>query len=189
METVDSVIAVFADHDAANSAVTKLTKSDFATENLSVLGKESLEHDISGFYRVGDRIKFWGLRGAFWGGLWGVFSGGIFIAVPVAGHLIVLGYLATVAIAAIESAAVAGGVGALGAGMLYYLGLPEDTILHYEATLDTGHFLVMAHGGKMEMERAKTILLTARPIQLDVHEYTPKISRALADEPHKRLAG
>jgi hypothetical protein len=30
-----------------------------------------------GFYNAGDRIKFWGARSAFWGGLWGLFLGGL----------------------------------------------------------------------------------------------------------------
>ena len=46
-----------------------------------------------GFYNAGDRIKFWGTRG-----LWGMFFGGLFLAIPVVGHVVVLGYLASMAI-------------------------------------------------------------------------------------------
>ena len=36
---VDSVIAVFADHNAAETAVKKLTTAGFEMKNLSVVGK------------------------------------------------------------------------------------------------------------------------------------------------------
>ena len=39
MEKTDTVIAVFADHQAAESAVKKLAASGFEMKNLSVVGK------------------------------------------------------------------------------------------------------------------------------------------------------
>ena len=49
-------------------------------------------------------MKFWGKRGAFWGGLWGWLFGGVFMFVPVVGHVVVLGYLASMVIPAVEGA-------------------------------------------------------------------------------------
>ena len=63
-------------------------------------------------------MKFWGTRGAFWGGFWGLLFGGLFMTIPVVGHVVVLGYLATVALAGIENAIVVGGLSALGAALL-----------------------------------------------------------------------
>src|SRR6202041_3744406 len=105
MKASDSVIAVFADHHAAEMAIKKLTAAGFEMKNLSVVGKGyHTEEKVVGFYSAGDRIKFWGTRGAFWGGFWGLFLGGLFITVPVVGQVFVLGYLATIAITAIEGA-------------------------------------------------------------------------------------
>jgi hypothetical protein len=73
METTDTVIAVFEDHSAADSAVKKLTAAGFEMKNLSVVGKGfHSDEKVIGFYNTGDRVKFWGTRGAFWGGLWGL---------------------------------------------------------------------------------------------------------------------
>ena len=48
-------------------------------KNLSVVGKGyHTDEKVVGFYNTGDRIKFWGTRGAFWGGFWGLFFGGLF---------------------------------------------------------------------------------------------------------------
>ena len=110
MEKADTVIAVFADHKAAETAVKKLTAAGFEMKNLSVVGKGyHTDEKVVGFYNAGDRIKFWGTRGAFWGGLWGMFFGGLFLTIPVVGHVVVLGYLASMAIYGIENAIVVGG--------------------------------------------------------------------------------
>jgi hypothetical protein len=169
MENTDTVVAVFADHQAAEAAVKKLTASGFEMKNLSVVGKGyHTEEKVVGFYSTGDRIKFWGTRGAFWGGFWGLFFGGLFLTIPVVGHVVVLGYLATVAVYAIENAALVGGLSALGAA-LYSIGVPKNSVLQYEADLKADSFLVMAHGTAGEMARAKTILGTANPSRLDFH--------------------
>ena len=169
METADTVIAVFSDHHAAETAVKKLTAAGFEMKHLSVVGKGyHSEEKVVGFYNIGDRVRFWGKRGAFWGGLWGLFFGGLFMAVPVVGHVIVLGYLATVAFSAVESAVIVGGLSALGAA-LYSIGVPKDSVIQYEAAVKADNFLVMAHGTAAEMARAKAILGTANPSRLDVH--------------------
>jgi hypothetical protein len=172
MENVGSVVAVFPDHEAAEAAVKKLTSASFEMKNLSVVGKGyHTEEKVVGFYNIGDRIKFWGKRGAFWGGFWGLFLGGLFMTIPVVGHVVILGYLATVAISGIENAVVVGGLSALGAA-LYSIGIPKDSVLQYETALTADNFLVMAHGTTVEMARAKAILGTANPSRVDVHSGT-----------------
>jgi hypothetical protein len=165
----DSVVAVFADHNAAELAVKKLTTAGFEMKNLSVVGKGyQTDEKVVGFYNMGDRIKFWGKRGAFWGGFWGLFLGGLFMTIPVVGHVVVLGYLATILVAGIENAVIVGGLSALGAA-LYSIGIPKDSVIQYETALKADSFLVMAHGTNEEMTRAKTILGAANPSQLNVH--------------------
>jgi len=168
MKAPDSVIAVFADHPAAEAAVKKLTAAGFDMKNLSVVGKGyHTDEKVVGFYNTGDRVKFWGTRGAFWGGFWGLFFGGLFMAIPFVGHVVVLGYLATIAIAGIENAVIVGGLSALGAA-LYSIGVPKDSVIQYETAVKADGFLVMAHGSAEEMARAKAILGEAKPSQLDV---------------------
>jgi hypothetical protein len=169
MEQTDTMIAVFPDHDAAEGAVKKLAQAGFDMKSLSVVGKGyHTDEKIVGFYNVGDRIKFWGKQGAFWGGLWGLFFGGLFITVPAVGSVAVLGYLAAVMITAIENAVVVGGLSALGAA-LYSIGVPKDSVIQYETALKADSFLLMAHGPAAEVNRAKSILATMSPSRLDVH--------------------
>lgn len=167
-EKVDSVVAVYADHNAAEDAIKKLAASGFETKNLSVVGKGyHTEEKVVGFYNTGDRVKFWGSRGAFWGGFWGLFFGGLFMTVPVVGHVVVLGYLASVAAAGIENAVVVGGLSALGAA-LYSLGIPKNSVLEYETAIKADDFLVLAHGSADEMARAKSILAATNPKRIDL---------------------
>jgi hypothetical protein len=169
MEKTDTVIAVFADHPAAEAAVKKLTAAGFEMKQLSVVGKGyQIDEKVVGFYNIGDRIKFWGTRGALWGGLWGMFFGGLFLTIPVVGHVVVLGYLASIAIYGIENAVMVGGLSALGAA-LYGIGVPKDSVIKYETAVKADSFLVMAHGTSEEVARAKAILGTAKPSLLDVH--------------------
>lgn len=61
LEHKNAIVAVFPDHNAAESAVKKLTAADFDMKNLSVIGKGfHTEEKVIGFYKVGDRINFWG---------------------------------------------------------------------------------------------------------------------------------
>jgi hypothetical protein len=169
MDTTDTVIAVFPDHEAAETAVKKLTASGFEMKHLSVVGKGyHSEEKVVGFYNIGDRVKFWGGRGAFWGGLWGLFLGGLFLTIPIVGHVVVLGYLGAMVISAVESAIVVGGASALGAA-LYSIGVPKDSVIQYETAVKADSFLVMAHGTADEMARAKVILGTANPSHLELH--------------------
>ena len=138
-------------------------------KHLSVVGKGyHSEEKVVGFYNTGDRVKFWGSRGAFWGGFWGLFFGGLFLTIPIVGHVVVLGYLATVLAAGIENAVVVGGLSALGAA-LYSLGIPKDSVLQYESDLKADGFIVMARGSGDEAERAKAVLAKSNPSRLDVH--------------------
>lgn len=169
MDNIDTVIAVFADHPAAEAAIKKLNAAGFDMKHLSVVGKGyHTDEKVVGFYNTGDRIKFWGTRGAFWGAFWGLFLGGLFVTVPVVGQVVVLGYLAAIVIGVIENAVVVGGVSALAAA-LYSIGIPKDSVIQYETALKTDNFLVMAHGAAAEITRAKTIRGTVNPTRLDMH--------------------
>ncbi len=169
MHLENSVVAEFPDHLAAEGAVKALADSGFAMKQLSVLGRGyHTEEKVVGFYNTGDRVRFWGTRGAFWGALWGVFFGGLFVVTPIAGPVVALGYLGALALAAIENAVLVGGLSAVGAA-LYGLGVPKDTIVQYEMSIKADKFLVMAHGTAAEMTRAKAVLAFKHPRALDEH--------------------
>ena len=168
MYHVETVIGVFPDHQSAETAVKSLADAGFQMKDLSLVGKGyHSDEKVVGFYNSGDRIKFWGSRGAFWGGFWGLFFGGMFLTIPVVGHVIVLGYLALAGVSALEGAVVVGGLSALGA-TLYGIGIPKDSVIQYETDMAADRFLVMAHGTDEEVQRAKKILDAVNPTRVDV---------------------
>lgn len=169
MDKFETAIAVFPTHDAAETAIKTLTAAKFPMTHLSVVGKGyHTEEKVMGFYTAGDRVKFWGSRGAFWGGFWGLFFGGLFLASPVTGPVVVLGFLATIVISAVESAVLVGGAAALAAA-LYSVGVPRDGVIAYEAEIKADNFLVMARGSVDEAASARAILEASNPSRLDIH--------------------
>jgi hypothetical protein len=176
MDSENSVIATFGDHPAAEAAVRKLAAAGFEMKALSVIGKSyHSEEKVTGFYNIGDKMKIWGRNGAFWGGLWGLFFGGMFLAIPVIGHVVILGYLAAAVLSAVEGAVVVGGLSVLGAA-LTSIGVPKDSVLRYETAVKADGFLVMTHGSSETVARARAILGTAGPSRIDTY---PAVGPAL----------
>ncbi len=166
----DSVAAVFPDHPTAEAAVKTLTAAGVPLKSISIVGKGyHTDEKVTGFYNMGDRVKFWGSRGAFWGALWGLFFGGVFLTIPLTGPVIVLGYLAAAAVSAVEGAVVVGGLGALG-GALAGIGIPRDSVLQYETAIAADGFLVMAHGTTGDMAQAEYALKGLHPSHLELHQ-------------------
>ncbi|WP_131116443.1 DUF1269 domain-containing protein [Lichenihabitans psoromatis] len=141
----------------------------FDMKDLSIVGKGyHTDEKVTGFYNMGDRVRFWGRRGAYWGGLRGLFFGGLFMTILVVDYVVVLGYLAAIALSAAESAVVVGGLSALGAA-LHGAGILKDSVLSYETALAADSFLAMARKSREEMSRAKAILGGSGPSRFDLH--------------------
>ncbi|HEX2251470.1 MAG TPA: hypothetical protein VHH32_14075 [Gemmatimonadales bacterium] len=167
--TMDTVLALYGTHAEAEAAVKALQRESFDMRKLSIIGKDyHTEQDIIGFYNTGDRVRFWGKLGAFWGGLTGILFGSAFLFIPVVGHVVVLGPLVAWIANGVAGAAFGGSLGALGAA-LYSIGIPRDSILQYETALKADKFLLVAHGSQSEVERAREILASTTPERLDVH--------------------
>src|SRR5208283_595743 len=161
MSDKNSVVAIFESHDRAEDAIRELQKGGFDMKKLSIVGKDyHTEEHVVGYYTTGDRMKYWGKLGAFWGGFWGLLFGSAFFWVPGVGPLLFAGPIVSAIVAALEQAVVVGGASAVGAG-LYSLGIPKDSVVQYEAALKSDKFLLLAHGTEDEVERAKGIMRTA----------------------------
>jgi hypothetical protein len=158
MNDEHSVVAVYQTHPEADQAVKELQRGGVDMRQLSIVGKGyHTDEEVVGYYNAGDRMKYWGKTGAFWGGFWGLLFGSAFFAIPGIGPILVAGPLVASIVAALEGAAEVGGLSALGAG-LYSLGIPKDSIVTYEAALKTDQFLLIAHGTVAEVAKAKEII-------------------------------
>ena len=71
---------------------------------------------------------------------------------------------------------VVGGLSAIGAG-LCSLGIPKNSILQYETALETGKFVLIAHGTAAEVAGVRQVLNPTQPEKLEEHQLcspTPK---------------
>ena len=76
MAEKNTVVAVYNTHTEAEAAVKELQKSGFDMKRLSIVGKDyHTEEHVVGYYNTGDRMRYWGKLGAFWGALWGALFG------------------------------------------------------------------------------------------------------------------
>lgn len=169
MSEKNAVVAIYDTHSQAEEALKELQRSGFDMKKLSIVGKDyHTEEHVVGYYNAGDRMKRWGKTGAFWGGIWGLLFGSAFLAIPGIGPVLVAGPLVAWIIGALEGAVVVGGLSAVGAG-LYSIGVPKDSIVRYETAIKSDKFLLLAHGTEDEVERARGIMRTARPVEVAVH--------------------
>jgi hypothetical protein len=173
-----SVVAIFGQHSAAENAIKELKNGGFDVKKLSIIGRDyHSEDNVVGFYNTGERMKYWGKFGAFWGGLWGLLVGAAVLFIPGVGPVVAAGSIVTWIVAVLEGAVVVGGLSALGAG-LYSLGIPKDSIVKYETTLKAGNFVLIAHGTADEVEKARSILETSGADEINVHPAPTEESRA-----------
>ncbi len=181
MLETNAVVAIYESHSQAEEALKELQRSGFDMKKLSIVGKDyHTEEHVVGYYNAGDRMMRWGKTGAFWGGFWGLLFGSAFFAIPGIGPVLVAGPLVAWIVGALEGAVVVGGLSAVGAG-LYSLGIPKDSIVQYEAALKSDKFILLAHGTAEEVETAKEIMRTSRPLQVAVHVANrPEIAAAAA---------
>lgn len=152
------IVAVYKSHDEAEACVKELQSCGFDMKKLSIVGRDyHTDEHVVGYYNTGDRVKYWGRQGAFWGGMWGWLFGSAFFMIPGVGPLVVAGPLVGWIVGALEGAAIGGGLSALGA-CLYSQGIPKDSIVQYETALTSGKFIVIAHGTSAETDQARQIL-------------------------------
>ena len=169
MPNVDSVVATYDTHEQADLAVKELQRAGVDMKSLSIAAKDThTDEHVVGYYNVGDRMKYWGKLGAFWGGFWGLLFGSAFFAIPGIGPILVAGPLVAWIIGALEGAAVVGGVSAIGAGLMS-IGIPKDSVIQYDAALKTDKYLLVVHGTAADVEKAKEIIRGTTQVSYAIH--------------------
>jgi len=169
MSEKNAAVAVYTSHEEAEKAVKALQRAGFDMHMLSIMGKDThTDEHVVGYYNTGDRMKYWGKTGAFWGGFWGLLFGSAFFAIPGVGPVLVAGPLVAWIVGALEGAALVGGLSAVGAG-LYSIGIPKDSIVQYETALKTDKFVLVAHGKPSDVEKARDVIRNTACESVEMH--------------------
>jgi hypothetical protein len=162
-------VAVYDSHLQAEEAVGKLAKAGFDMKSISIIGKNfHSEEQPVGYFNAGDRAKFFGKLGAFWGGLAGVLFGSALLFVPVVGHFVVLGPVAATIAGGLQGAVLGGGLSAL-LGALTAIGVPKDSVLRYERALRADKFVVIVNGSADDIGAACDLLTSAGSRDVRTH--------------------
>ena len=172
MSTINSVVAIYDTHEQAEHAVKELQQAGVDMKSLSIAARDThTDEHVVGYYNTGDRMKYWGKMGAFWGGFWGLLFGSALFAIPGIGPILVAGPLVAWIVAGLEGAAVVGGVSAVGAGLVS-IGIPKDSVLKYDVALKTDKFLLVVHGTAGDVNNAKDIIAGTENSSYAVHGET-----------------
>lgn len=172
MSTMNSVVAIYNTHQQAEAAIKELQEAGVDMKSLSIASKDThTDEHVVGYYNAGDRMKYWGKMGAFWGGFWGLLFGSAMFAIPGIGPILVAGPLVAWIVAGLEGAAVVGGVSAVGAG-LFSIGIPKDSVVKYDVALKTDKFLLVVHGTPDAVDKAKEIIERTEHSSYSVHNET-----------------
>ncbi|HEX3695514.1 MAG TPA: general stress protein [Polyangia bacterium] len=155
-------VAIFDNHQNAERAILALQRAGYDMKKLSIVGRDyhTEEHAV-GFYNAGDRVKYVGKLGAFWGMVFGIFFAPAFFFIPGIGPILTGGLIGSILLGTLEGAAVGAAVGG-GAGVvaasLTSLGIPKDKTIRYEAELKANKYLLIASGSVDDANRARSIL-------------------------------
>jgi len=169
MAVNNSIVAIYKTHLDAESAIKELQKSGFDMKKLSIVAKDfETSENVVGYYQTGDRMATWGKLGAFWGWIWGLLFGSALLIIPGVGPVVVGGPIVGWIVGALETAVLAGGLGALSAG-LYSIGIPKESVLKYETALRAEKFLLIAHGTPEEVDKAKRIIDATQVEESDLY--------------------
>lgn len=163
------VVAVYRTHDDAEEAVKALLSAGLDRSKLSIAGKgDDTEEHAVGHYRTGDWMLNWGRLGVFWGTVGGLLLGSAFFVIPGIGPLVAAGPLVPAIVGAVEGTVAFGGLGALAAG-LFSTGIPQESVLKYEAAIKADQFLLTTHGSPDEAQKAHEVLERTNHAGLDLH--------------------
>jgi len=169
MTATNSVVAIYDTHEQAEDAIKALQEAGVDLKSLSIAARDThTDEHVVGYYNAGDRMKYWGKLGAFWGGFWGMLFGSAAFAIPGLGPVLVAGPLVAWIVAVLEGAVVVGGVSVVGAGLVS-IGIPKDSVLEYEVALKTDKFMLIVHGTPEAVGKAKDIIAGTEHSYYAVH--------------------
>ena len=168
-----NIVAVYADHEQAESAIRRLHKDGFALDELSIVGRNiQVTEEPRGFVSTGDYVSAGARTGAAAGGLAGIALGAALLLVPGIGPVVVAGPLAAALLA-----------GHRGRGRRCCAGCSQRSVDRPGRSQRTRHQVRNRRAGRQvprprarcdgDVERARRVLAAEAPEQIGVHDTLP----------------
>lgn len=182
---INIAVALFDRHPQVEIAVRALQRAGYYMRKISIIGKACENRDgVVGFLSTGYRSRIFGRHGALWSGWMGVLVGSAMMFVPLVGHVVVLGPLASTLLRGIQGVVAEDGVSPLAVALMT-TGISEDSVLRYEAALKAGKFVLVVHGDAEEIERAYRLLDGSGFSSFDRHGSDGEMRRTVPDDRHR----
>lgn len=160
------VVGVFQSFDRAKDAIVALEKSEFPSEQISLV-THSVEDEVprqeEAAMQYGDESPPDAARGAGVGGLVGVLLGTPLLMIEGVGALLIAGPIGI----GLAGAIVGGFLGAM-AGW----GVHKDHVAEYEAKVQKGAILIVANGDPKQVAEAQRVLKESDAESVDLHAKT-----------------
>ncbi|WP_457603442.1 general stress protein [Nitratifractor sp.] len=169
MEKKEILIGIYESREAVKEAVQTLLREGIEAKNISVVGRghEDAVEKVE-IEKENSDVLIWGSQGAFWGGLLGALLGGVFFIVPGFGPLVGAGPI-TAALAGMVGGAMTGGaIFGLGDALIEW-GIAELEAHRLEKLVKEGKILLLVHGSRELVERAKEILDRLGKGEIKIH--------------------
>ena len=163
-------VAIYANHDQADEAFSRLQAEGSNMDILSFVGRDYWK-DMVGSRNAGERFLYRGNQGPFWERLWSILRGwGVFWFFE-NGPVLVAGPLVRTIVATQEEGNGNGHKRGFEAG-LFGIGIPKESLVQYEKALMNNQILVFIQGTLREINHAQDVLNETRAINHTIHHGT-----------------
>jgi hypothetical protein len=160
-------VAIYANHDQADEAFSRLQVEGSNMDLLSFVGRDYWK-DMVGSRNAGERFQYRGNLGPFWERLWSILRGwGVFWFFE-NGPVLVAGPLVRTIVATQEEGNGGNHKRNFEAG-LFGIGIPKESLIEYEKALQNNQILVFIQGTINEINHAQDILNETRAINHTIH--------------------
>jgi hypothetical protein len=158
MSNANAALTVFDTPHGITAAIRQVQLSGCGTNGMSVVWRDQpSQSSATGYYRGGDRMKYWGEFDILWNEIFEILSGWAIYDVPDIGRILVVGPLAEWIAMALANAAIFGTMSAIGMG-LYSVGISRSGIRLCEDALKDGKCILLLNGTAQEVTQATQVI-------------------------------
>jgi hypothetical protein len=163
-----NTVALFSDTLQLQAGLRSLREAGFDTQKLSVIGKnQHHEANVTGWVDSGNGTRYWGRFGLLAGSLFRPHGGSALLMFPGVGQVAIFGPLVNALGGALAAPEVALG------STLSALGLPSESVVHYDRAIRQGRLAVLAHLAASEAGTARRLLAGAGATEVHEHAIRP----------------
>ena len=168
MSIKNTCVLLYSSHQNLERDFNFLQTQSFNMKTVSIVGKGKPHTDLAtGLYLSRGQIHYQGDQASFWNALWASLNGAGFFSIPDIGLLLAAGPIVSSLTKEHGGIDVGNNLSVLGFS-LFHIGIPVNSIRHYEKAVSSEKFLLIVHGLRSDVEQACQLLHSTTQ-QVTVH--------------------